>query len=164
MTDSDEFASAQEAANDPRILAFGRLLGAANGLEYLLGRALEERTGLPHSLFELLLIVGRAGEGGISTKGIAQAKVLTSGGATRLVHRGVELGLVSRRASTEDGRVQIIELTPEGERLAVEASTIHARNIDQLVLAALPAADLSTFEESVKALSKHAASQLPVMP
>ncbi|KQQ67133.1 MarR family winged helix-turn-helix transcriptional regulator [Microbacterium sp. Leaf320] len=164
MRDDHEFGSAKEAANDPRILVFGRLLGAANGLEYLLGKALENETGLTHSLFELLLVVGRAGEGGISTKGIAQAKVLTSGGATRLVHRGVELGLVSRRASTEDRRVQIVELTPEGERLAVEASTIHARNIEQLVLAILPANDLGAFEESVKVLSKHAASQLPVMP
>lgn len=143
---------------------FGRLLGAANGLEYLLGKALEEATGLTHSLFELLLIVGRAGEGGISTNGIAQAKVLTSGGATRLVHRGVQLGLVSRRASTDDRRVQIVELTPKGERAAVEASAIHARNIEQLVLAALPASDLDSFAESVKTLSKHAARVLPVMP
>jgi hypothetical protein len=54
-----EFATAGEAANDPRILVFGRLLGAANRLEYILGRALEESSRLSHSVFELLLVVGR---------------------------------------------------------------------------------------------------------
>ena len=164
VTTEYEFASAKDAANDPRIIEFGRLLGAANGLEYLLGRALEDETGLSHSLFELLLIVGRAGEGGISAKDIAQAKVLTSGGATRLVHRAVESGLVSRRVSTEDGRVQLIELTSEGERMAVEAAAVHARNIERLVLAVLPREDRGAFERSVKILSKHASKQLPVMP
>lgn len=164
MTTENEFASAKDAASDARILAFGRLLGAANGLEYLLGKELEEQTGLSHSLFELLLIVGRAGVGGLSVRDIAQAKVVTSGGATRLVHRAVEQGLVSRRASAEDGRVQLIELTAEGEREVVEAAGLHARNIERLMLSVLPAENRAVFEESVKTLSKHASGALPVMP
>lgn len=164
VTTDAEFASPKDAANDSRILAFGRLLGAANGLEYVLGRALEEETGLSHSLFELLLIVGRAGPGGISVKDIAQAKVLTSGGATRLVHRAVERELVTRRASAQDGRVQLIELTMDGERTVVEAAAVHARNIERLVLGVLPPADVATFEAGVKVLSKSAAKLLPVMP
>jgi len=164
VTTENEFASAKEAASDARILVFGRLLGAANGLEYLLGKELEEQTGLSHSLFELLLIVGRAGVGGLSVRDIAQAKVVTSGGATRLVHRAVEQGLVSRRASADDGRVQLIELTAEGERAVVEAAGLHARNIERLLLSVLPAENRAVFEESVRTLSKHASGALPVMP
>ena len=164
VSTTPEFASAQEASNDSRILAFGRLLGAANGLEYLLGRALEEETGLPHSLFELLLIVSRAGAGGISAKDIAQARVLTSGGATRLLHRAVERGLVSRRPSPHDGRVQLIELTDAGERAVTEAAAAHARNIERLLLDVLPKDHLDSFEGDLKTLSKHASALLPVMP
>ena len=98
----EQFASAQDAANDPRILVFGRLLGAANRLEFILGRALEESTGLSHSMLELLLVVGRAGDEGIALRDIAQARVLTSGGATRLVQRASEQGLVQRRVLPAD--------------------------------------------------------------
>ena len=92
------FSTAKQAADDPRILVFGRLLGAANRLEYILGRALEESTGLTHSIYELLLVVGRAGGDGVPVRDVAQSRVLTSGGATRLVNRAVELGLIRRRS------------------------------------------------------------------
>ncbi|MEO7017057.1 MAG: MarR family transcriptional regulator [Leifsonia sp.] len=164
MTDEHHFASVAEAAYDPRILVFGRLLGAANGLEYLLGRALEDATGLSHSLFELLLIVGRAGDRGISVKDIAQAKVLTSGGATRLVHRAVEQELVSRSASADDRRVQFVRLTAKGERVLLEASSKHVENIERWLLSVLPEDDLPSFTRSVRTLSKSASASLPVMP
>ena len=92
------FTTAKQAADDPRILVFGRLLGAANRLEYILGHALEESTGLTHSIYELLLVVGRAGGDGVPVRDVAQSRVVTSGGATRLVNRAVELGLIRRRS------------------------------------------------------------------
>ncbi|GAA2767038.1 hypothetical protein GCM10010103_60790 [Streptomyces paradoxus] len=36
------------AANDALVLAFGRLQGAANRMEYILGRALEAECGISH--------------------------------------------------------------------------------------------------------------------
>jgi len=164
VDDETEFSSACEAANDPRVRVFGRLLGAANRLEYLLGRALEDSTGLSHSLFELLLVVGRAGPEGIAVRDIAQARVLTSGGATRLVDRAAAQGLVRRRASQDDGRVQLIELTPEGEQLLLEASALHARNIERYLVDVLPADQAVVFADAVRTLSKSAAKALPVMP
>src|SRR4051794_12165880 len=131
MTVPHEIATASDAANDPRILVFGRLLGAANRLEYILGRSLEENIGLSHSLFELLLVLGRAGGDGIPVREIAQARVLTSGGATRLVQRASEQGLIRRRTSPTDARVQIIQLTPHGEEVLVRASALHVENIER---------------------------------
>lgn len=159
-----DFATARDAANDPRILMFGRLLGAANRLEYILGRALEEGTGLSHSLFELLLVVGRSGPDGIAVRDIAQARVLTSGGATRLVQRGHERGLIERSASSGDGRVQIIKLTPHGEQLLLEAAELHVRNIERYLSDVLPADHRQSFAEAIKILSKNAAQSLPTMP
>lgn len=164
MTVEREFASAQEAANDSRILVFGRLLGAANRLEYILARSLEESTGLSHSLFELLLVVGRAGPGGIAARDIAQARVLTSGGATRLVNRAADQGLITRRASEDDGRVQLVELTSHGEQVLLQASTLHARNIQHFLIDILPEDQAAVFAQAIRTLSKSAAQALPIMP
>lgn len=158
------FDSPKDAANDPRILVFGRLLGAANRLEYILGRALEENFDLPHSIFELLLVVGRAGGGGVAVRDIAQARVLTSGGATRLVQRAEERGLVDRRPSSTDARAQVITLTEAGTSLLLEASALHARNIEHYLLEVLPVGQSEFFAESIKAISKNASNKLPVMP
>ncbi len=164
MSTPAPFATATDAAYDPRILLFGRLLAAANGFEYLLAKELEDATGLSHPIFELLLIVSRAGEGGVSVKDIAQAKVVTSGGATRLVHRGVEQGLVERHSSDADGRVQIVRLTTHGDEAVRQAAAIHARNIQRFLIDALPEGSESAFAAGIRALSKQASAALPVMP
>lgn len=160
----DHLTSARDAANDPRILVFGRLLGAANRLEYMLGRALEVEVGLPHSLFELLLVVGRAGERGVPIRDIAQARVLTSGGATRLVQRAAEQGLVERQTSPDDARVQIIQLTAAGEELLLRASDLHVRNIEKYLIDVLSPEQAAVFAEAIEALSKNATRVLPTMP
>jgi DNA-binding MarR family transcriptional regulator len=159
-----EFASAQEAANDSRILVFGRLLGAANRLEYILARSLEDNAGLSHSLFELLLVVGRAGPSGIAARDIAQSRVLTSGGVTRIVNRAAKLGLITRRPSEGDGRVQLIELTKHGEDILIRASSLHAQNVQRYLIDALPTDQAEVFAQAIRTLSKSAAQALPVMP
>ena len=164
MTTDPLFSTAQEAANDPRILVFGRLLGAANRLEYILGRALEDELGLPHSLFELLLVIGRAGENGVAVRDIAQARVLTSGGATRLVKRASDQGFVRQSVSSDDARVQIVQLTPRGEAVLLEASAIHAQNVERYLVNVLPADQAEVFGVAIKTLSKNAAKTLPTMP
>lgn len=164
MTSIPEFSTAQEAASDPRILVFGRLLGAANRLEYMLGRALEDELGLSHSLFELLLVVGRAGENGVALRDIAQARVLTSGGATRLVKRATERGFVRQASSSEDARVQIVHLTPQGEAALLQASAIHAKNVERYLINVLPPDQAEVFAVAIKTLSKNAATLLPTMP
>lgn len=159
-----EFGSGQEAANDYRVLVFGRLLGAANRLEYLLGRDLEQEYGISHSLFELLLLAGRAGTQGIPVRDIAQARVLTSGGATRLVQRASALGLIERENSASDARVQLIRLSTHGENVLLRASTRHVENIERYMLDLLSPTEAEVFSAAVKKISKNAAQVLPIMP
>ncbi|MBE1497658.1 DNA-binding MarR family transcriptional regulator [Amycolatopsis lexingtonensis] len=156
-----EITSAEQAGHDPRILAFGRLQGAANRLEYLLGRALERECGITHLMYEVLLIVGRAGPDGLTMRSIAQEQVLTTGGATRLVDRMAALGLVTRTPSPRDGRVQLVRLTPLGEETTVRASRVHVENIERFFFRPVPPEHRERFAEDLRALSQAARDALP---
>src|SRR5947209_2938760 len=115
MARQRQIRTAEQAANDELVLAFGWLQGAANRLEYLLGHAIEEEHGISHVMFEVLLILGRAGEPGMAMGAIAQERVLTTGGVTRLIDRMQALGLVTRRDDPADRRGRIVAVTPLGE-------------------------------------------------
>nr|WP_239071552.1 MarR family winged helix-turn-helix transcriptional regulator [Amycolatopsis sp. SID8362] len=135
--------------------------GAANRLEYLLGRALERECGITHLMYEVLLIVGRAGPDGLTMRSIAQEQVLTTGGATRLVDRMAALGLVTRTPSPLDGRVQLVRLTPLGEETTVRASRVHVENIEQFFFRPIPAEHRERFADDLRTLSHAARDALP---
>lgn len=156
-----EITSARQAANDARVQAFGRLQGAANRLEYLLGRALERECGITHLMYEVLLIVGRAGDDGLTMRSIAQEQVLTTGGATRLVDRMEAVGLVTRTADPRDRRVQLVRLTALGEETTVRASRLHVENIEQFFFHPLPEEHRERFAEDLRTLSHFARDALP---
>ncbi len=159
-----EITTAREAANHGLILAFGRLQGAANRLEYILGRALEEECGISHLMYEVLLILGRAGGPGLSMRAISQEQVLTTGGVTRLVDRMVAAGLVERAEHPGDRRGRLVRLTPAGEQTAVRASRVHVANIRRYFAEPLPAADRERFAEDLRILSHAARDMLPRLP
>jgi DNA-binding MarR family transcriptional regulator len=156
-----KITTAQQAANDPLVLAFGHLQGAANRLAYLLGRALEEGCGINHLTFEVLIIIGRAGPEGLPMRSIAQERVLSTGGATRLVDRMETAGLVARTADADDRRGIRVRLTRAGEDTAIRAARLHAENVRRLMLQPLPDTHLDQFVEDLRTLSHSARDQLP---
>jgi DNA-binding MarR family transcriptional regulator len=156
-----EIATAQQAADHELILAFGRLQGAANRLEYLLGRAIEQEFGISHLMFEVLLILSRAGDPGLSMGAIGREQVLSTGGVTRLIDRMEAAGLVERTEDVSDRRGRLVRLTPLGEQTAVRASRVHVENIKRYFLAPLPAADRERFMENLRILSHTARDMLP---
>ncbi|MCX5425916.1 MarR family winged helix-turn-helix transcriptional regulator [Streptomyces sp. NBC_00078] len=164
MGEEAEIRTAKEAADHELILAFGRLQGAANRLEYILGRALEVECGISHLVFEVLLILGRAGEPGLSMRAVAQEQVLTTGGATRLVDRMEAAGLVERAEDPDDRRGRLVRLTPLGEETAVRASRVHLENIQRYFVQPLPAADRARFAADLHILSHSARDVLPRLP
>ncbi|MET9698925.1 MarR family transcriptional regulator [Streptomyces sp. NPDC006529] len=156
-----QITTAGEAANDPLVLAFGRLQGAANRLEYILGRALEEECGISHLMFEVLLILGRAGAPGMSMRDVAQERVLTTGGVTRLVDRMEAAGLVDRQDNPQDRRGRLLTLTPLGEETVVRAARLHAENVRRLLLDPLPAEHRERFAADLRTVSLAARDALP---
>lgn len=161
---AEEISSSREAADNALVLAFGRLQGAANRLEYILGRSLEQECGISHLMFEVLLILGRAGEPGLSMRAIAQEQVLTTGGATRLVDRMEAAGLVERTEAPGDRRGRLVRLTPLGDETTVRASRLHVENIRRYFLAPLPPEDRERFAEDLRILSHSARDVLPRLP
>ncbi|MET8080919.1 MarR family transcriptional regulator [Streptomyces sp. NPDC005303] len=159
-----EITTAREAADDALVLAFGRLQGAAGRLEYILGRRIEEECGISHLMFEVLLILGRAGEPGLSMRAIGQEQVLSTGGATRLVDRMEAAGLVRRVTDPDDRRGRLVTLTPRGEETAVRASRLHVENIKRYFLEPLPATHRERFMEDLRILSHAARDSLPLLP
>jgi DNA-binding MarR family transcriptional regulator len=156
-----EISTAKDAADNELVLAFGRLQGAANRLEYVLGRAIEQECGISHLMFEVLLILGRAGDPGLSMGAISREQVLTSGGVTRLVDRMVAAGLVERVDDPDDRRGRLVRLTPLGEETAVRAARVHVANIEQYFLDPLPASHRERFVDDLRVLSHAARDMVP---
>jgi DNA-binding MarR family transcriptional regulator len=109
--------TAEQAASDALVLAFGRLQGAASRLGYLLGGAIEKEFGITHLMYEVLLILGRSGETGMAMRAIAQERVLTTGGVTRLIDRMEQKNLLKRLPFAGDGRGQLVAITDQGQDL-----------------------------------------------
>ncbi|MFH0176293.1 MarR family winged helix-turn-helix transcriptional regulator [Streptomyces cacaoi] len=161
MARDAQITTAEQAANDGLVLAFGWLQGAANRLEYVLGRALEEECGISHLMFEVLLILGRAGGPGMPMRAIAQERVLTTGGVTRLVDRMEAAGLVAREGNPGDRRGRLARLTQLGEETVVRAARLHAENVQRFLLDPLPAEQREQFTGNLRTVSLAASDALP---
>jgi DNA-binding MarR family transcriptional regulator len=161
MARNEQITTAEQAANDRRVLAFGRLQGAANRLEYILGRAIEKECGISHVMFEVLLILGRAKGAGMSMGAVAQERVLTTGGVTRLVDRMEAAGLVAREENPGDRRGRLVTLTPLGEKTVVHAARLHTVNVQRFLLDPLPTEHREQFTQDLRTVSLSAKDALP---
>lgn len=161
MGQDGQIMTAEQAAKDGLVLAFGWLQGSANRLGYMFGRAIEQECGISHLMFEVLLILGRAGGPGISMRAIAQERVLTTGGVTRLVDRMEAAGLVARDVDPEDRRGRLVRLTQLGEETVVRAARLHTENVQRFLLDPLPAEDRERFTRDLRTVSLTARDALP---
>src|SRR6202521_2318562 len=70
------------------------------------------------------------------TISVIQEKVrLASGSMTAAIDRLEQLGLVMRKSSPSDRRARIVELTPQGKRLAASCFEKHAKDLQELMSA-----------------------------
>ena len=97
----------------------------------------------------------------MSMRAIAQERVLTTGGVTRLVDRMEALGLVTRRDDPADRRGRIVGITPLGEKTVVQAARRHAENVQRFLLDPLPASHRDRFVRDLRTVSHSARDALP---
>ena len=64
---------------------------------------------------------------------LARHTMVTTGAATKRIHRLEAAGLVSRRVSEDDARGRVIGLTQAGKRVIDEAFTAHMANEHRLL-------------------------------
>lgn len=134
------------AADEALFTTFGRLVEAYSTLDQQLGRSLEEKAGIPHTWFEVLLRISRADAGRISMGALAQEVALTTGGVTRLLDRMIAAGLVQRVPCPTDRRVHFAALTKQGRAKLDQAAKGHAANLRQ-AFAGFTADDLRTLDD-----------------
>lgn len=142
---------------DPRVTTFGRLLEACHGLEVRLGAQLERTVGVPLTTLEVLLRLSRSPEGSLTMGELSRQLALTTGGITRLVDRLSDAGLVERRPSPSDRRVQYTAITKSGE---ATLRTALAHHTDALLATfdGFSAKDLATLDRLLDRLRTAPAS------
>lgn len=92
---------------------------------------------------------------------LAEQMNMTRGGITKLANRLVDRSLILRRASPEDGRGQMLELTSAGTELVPKLALLADSN-DAEFFGGLSSADRQTLERLLKRIVR--ASGMPAMP
>ena len=130
-----------------------RLLTCTTLIENDVRRRLRETFDVTLPRFDLLAQLDRT-PNGMTLGELSQRMMVSNGNITGLVERLVEQGLVRRKPSPTDRRVQVVSLTAEGRR---SFRTMARANGDWIgeIFADLPAADIATL---MKLLAKTKAS------
>jgi len=133
---------------------------AFTGINNELSSELEEETGVQMVHYEILLMLYEAGEEGLRPSVIADKRRLSRSGATRLIDRLVEKGIIERRSCGTDGRVSNIVLAEEGRRTFLSAGRVHLDGIERHVGARMTLDELSELQ---RLLGKLAGSDAAVI-
>ena len=138
--------------DDPRITTYGLLHEAHRRLTRAFECSLTAHSGMNSSFFEVLLRIGRSPGGRLTMSELACQLGVTSGGATRLVDRVVEAGLVVRTSCPTDRRVQWVVLTPDGEQKLDEALAVHLDDLQREMIDRLDPDELEALERALDKL------------
>jgi DNA-binding MarR family transcriptional regulator len=105
--------------------------------------------GVTPAQFDIIATLGNTP--GMTFKQLGEKTLITKGTLTGVVDRLAARQLVRRIASPTDGRSQIVQLTPEGERMFEEIFPRHLDYIGQ-VLGNAGEADLAQIQDSLHRL------------
>ena len=115
--------------DDPKWLAFYGLLQVNARIVERIGQQMERESGLPPTWFEVLANLHdgprRMGE-------LADDLTLSRGGATRLIARMEEAGLVEREIPKEDRRATYARITEKGGKALLRAKPVHFAAVEEL--------------------------------
>jgi len=141
---------------DPRFQAwYGNLQATMRSLQRI-DRAVEAETGLPLASVEMLVNIAYENDGRLRMGELADTLLLSRGGATRLVARLEEAGLVERVIPPDDRRATYAVITQKGLDLLecatpVMKQAVHENWLDHLEegeIAAVRSASLKILAET----------------
>jgi DNA-binding MarR family transcriptional regulator len=114
---------------DPKYLAFYGLLQVSSRLLELAGDRMERESGLAPAWFEVL---AQLYKGPVRMGELADSLTLSRGGATRLIARMEEAGLVEREIPKEDRRATFARITDKGRTVLEEAKPLHFAAVEEI--------------------------------
>lgn len=134
---------------DPRLAPWRAFVRAQAHVSRRLDDDLRAEHGLSLQEYGALLILAEAPERRMRMGRLAESLTLSKSGATRLIDRLVEDGLVGRVSCSSDARGAEAQLTPGGlDRLRTAAPT-HLRGIAEYFLSAIDEGDLAVIERTM---------------
>jgi DNA-binding MarR family transcriptional regulator len=119
-----------EHASDPSWAAWYAQATMNARLLERLGDEMERRTGLPAAWFEVLANLKRGGPTRMNV--LADALFVSRGGATRLVARLEQAGLVEREIPAADRRATYAQITAKGRAAIERALPVHFELVEEL--------------------------------
>jgi len=117
------------SVDDPKWHAFYGLLQVNAHIVERVGAAMERETGLPPSWFEVLANLSK---GPLRMSDLASRLTLSRGGATRLVARMEDEGLVEREIPKSDRRATYARLTDKGVEALHRAKPVHFAVVEEM--------------------------------
>lgn len=141
---------------DARLAPWRAFVRAQAHVSRRLDEDLRTEHGLSLQEYVTLLILVESPDRRLRMGRLAEALALSKSGATRLIDRLVDDGLVARVTCSSDLRGAEAELTTAGvDRLRTAAPT-HLRGIAEYFLSAIDEADLSTIERTMWSVANRA--------
>jgi len=98
-------------------------------------------------------------KGPLTISEIQEKVMLASGSMTAAIDRLEKMRLVVRKSTAKDRRARVVQLTPEGKRLATASFEKHAKDLEQ-VASILTEKDKTQLYESLKKMGLFAAERL----
>ena len=115
----------------------------------VLGREMEEATGLPLNWYEVLLHLEESPQGRLRMHELANLTLLSRSAVTRFVDRLEAQGLVDRVACPADKRGMDVIMTAAGKEMFRKAGRIHLRGITDHFLAHVTASEAEVIREAL---------------
>jgi DNA-binding MarR family transcriptional regulator len=115
--------------NEPKWLAFYGLLQVHANIVERIGATMERETGLPPTWFEVLANLHKHP---LRMSELADYLTLSRGGATRLVARMEEEGLVEREIPKSDRRATYARITEKGAAALERAKPVHFQAVEEM--------------------------------
>ena len=103
---------------------YGTLQASLRSLD-LIEREVEHETGVPLAWYECLIFLHKGGSERRQMSELAEAILMSRGGATRVIARMEDAGLVRREIPPENRRVTYAVLTDKGRETAERVRPVH---------------------------------------
>jgi DNA-binding MarR family transcriptional regulator len=133
---------------DPRFQAwYGNLQATMRSLQRI-EREVEASTGLPIASVEMLFNLFHEDDGRMRMNELAETLLVSRGGATRLVARLEEAGLVERVIPPDDRRATYAVLTPEGYAMLDRLTPVFKQAVETHYLAKLDDSELTAIRSA----------------